>query len=78
MSDIAQGLVQPLADLSQLKSVEVKQVEGTALDLGEFFECSFQMHSIHLGSDLPFDVRVVQQSIMQRIDVCTKVKTATR
>ena len=76
MTDISQRFVQALADLSQLKPLEVKQVEGTALNLGEFLEGPFQMEPVHLGANLPLDVRLVQQSIMQRIDVCTKVKTA--
>jgi hypothetical protein len=78
MSNVSQRLVQPLADLPQCKPLEVEQIERATLNLGQVFECSFQVRPVHLGSNFLLKVRMAQQSIMQRVDVCTNVKAATR
>jgi hypothetical protein len=54
--DIAEGLVEPLADLSQFQILEVEQLQRSALHLCQIFERGQKLRAINSETHLALDV----------------------
>jgi hypothetical protein len=75
---IAERLPQPFADLSQFQSLEIEHFQSLPLQGRQILEGTLQLGDIESHLDLVFHIVLAYQSIIQGIDICTRIKSAAR
>ena len=78
VTDIADRLVKPFTYLSQFETLKIKQLERLTLHCSEIVKRRKQEGEINPQADFPLDVTSPCYSIVQRVNICTRVKASSQ